>query len=150
MAPVFTGIATPELELERIPLLAAVAEEAGAGVGPVPIDDVGAGTPDVRGFSDALEAPANATDCTDADACGIALVMFGLRTLSEVSTSRHSIGARGVETYLSMTCTTPLETRTLGMMTLALLTNTLPSSIRMVRLPPFIVFKLVPFIKLEL
>ena len=93
MAPVFMGIANPELELEAgppaaPPLPPAVVEAPPAppappatGVGPVPTDAVGAGTPDVSGSSVALEAPEYATACVEADGSGVALVAFGFRTL---------------------------------------------------------------------
>jgi hypothetical protein len=58
------------------------------------------------------------------DGFGAALVLFGFKTLS-------------------MTCTTPLATRTLGTMTLAELTNTVPFSTVMVTLSPLTVYRVV-------
>ena len=54
--------------------------EADAGVGPAPILEEGVGIPEVRGRSDALEAPANAGDCVGAAGSGVAVVALGLRT----------------------------------------------------------------------
>lgn len=54
----------PEVDLEVAPPLAPVAEpepDADAGVGAEPNVVLGAGTPDVSGLSDALEAPEKAT-----------------------------------------------------------------------------------------
>lgn len=52
--------------------------------------------------------------------------------------------------YASMTWTTPFETSTLGLMTLALLTKTVPLETVMVRVCPFMAVSLVPFMRLEL
>lgn len=52
--------------------------------------------------------------------------------------------------YLSMTWTTPLATRTSGMRTLALLTNTLPPEIEILTLSPVKVVSVWPFLRAEL
>ena len=81
MAPVFIGIATPDFELLEAPPaeLAALA----ATVGAAPREVAAAGTPDVSGLSEALDAPEKATGWVDAVPLGAALVLLGLRTLEQ-------------------------------------------------------------------
>lgn len=52
--------------------------------------------------------------------------------------------------YLSMTCTTPLATKTSGVMTLALFTKTEPFEIVTVRFMPLIEVSMVPLLRVEL
>lgn len=77
IAPVFIGAAAPELELD----VAVAASMDVAAATPPPIIVVGVGTPEVNGSSEALEAPLKATDCEEAVATGVAIVMSGFSTL---------------------------------------------------------------------
>jgi len=79
---------------------------------------LGAGTFDVKGASETDEAPGKATEVVLG--FGASDVALGLRTPS-------------------ITCTTPLLTKTLGVTTFAELTKTLPSSIVIVTLAPLTV-----------
>ena len=78
MAPVLIGIAAPadDDDDDEPP-----EPDPEAGVGAIPIVIDGVGTPDVRGLSLAEVAPAKATDWVEAVGFGIAIVLFGLRTL---------------------------------------------------------------------
>jgi len=78
--------------------------------------------PDVKGATDAEEAPLKAADVVVG--LGVAIVLFGLRTLS-------------------ITWTTPPAMSTFGVITLAELTKTLPSSIVIVTFAPLTVVKVV-------
>lgn len=62
---------------------AVMVADAAEGAMPNVVD--GAGMPDVRGFADALEAPEKAGDPPEAEGLGIALVMFGFKTLLAIS-----------------------------------------------------------------
>ena len=57
---------------------------------------------------------------------------------------------RGQNAYLSMTCTTPLATKTSGVTTLALLTKTEPFETVTVRFMPLMDVSIVPFMRVEL
>ena len=79
IAPVLIGIAAPDEDDEAPD--PDTDPDPEAGVGAIPNVISGVGTPDVRGFSVALEAPAKAMDWVDAVATGIAEVSLGFRTL---------------------------------------------------------------------
>lgn len=88
-APVFIGIATPDEDDEDDEDPDPDSDpdpdpDPEAGVGAIPTVTIGVGTPDVRGLSVALEAPAKATDWVEAVATGIAEVLLGFRTLRVV------------------------------------------------------------------
>ncbi len=100
--------------------------ELAGGVAPPPIALDGVGTPEVNGTLETVLAPLNAGEPAVAEVDGAAEVFFGLSTSS-------------------MTCTTPLETRTFGVTTLAPLTKTLPSSMRTVTFDPPSVCRLKSF-----
>jgi len=95
-APVIMGIA-PALEV----LVDAVALAA-----PPPMEEVAVATPEVNGAVDTLDAPEKA----------------GAPVLAVVFAAFVSLGLR----TLSMTCTTPPAIKTLGVTTLAPLTNRVP------------------------
>ena len=80
--------------------------------------------------------------------------MRGLRGAGRGKSEGYGEGGgglgRGEGTYASMTWTTPLETRMSGVMTLALLTKTVPLERVMVRGLPFRAVSLVPFLRFEL
>ena len=78
--PVAIGIAAALLD-EVAPL----AVEAGATEGAIPNVVEGAGIPDVRGFSEALEAPEKAGIPPEAVGLEIACVAFGFKTLLVIS-----------------------------------------------------------------
>lgn len=80
MAPVLIGIAAPDEDEDEDPDPAPP-----AGVGAMPTLPVGDGTPEVRGLSLALVAPAKATDWVEAVATGFAEVLLGFKTLEVVS-----------------------------------------------------------------
>ena len=60
-----------------------VAEVGAAEVAMLRVVD-GAGTPDVRGLAEALEAPENAGDPLEAEGLGVADVRFGFKTLTSI------------------------------------------------------------------
>ena len=81
IAPVLIGIAAPDEDDEVPDPDTDPDPDPEAGVGAIPTVIIGVGTPDVRGLSVALEAPAKATDWVEAVATGIAEVLLGFRTL---------------------------------------------------------------------
>lgn len=113
-APVFIGMpAAPDELLEDARVV--VAEPAAA------ILDVGAVTPEVKGTSVPELAPENAGVAEVCAGFAVAIVLLGFRTAS-------------------ITWTTPLLISTSGLMTLALLTNTVPLMTLIVRFcPPSVV-----------
>ena len=118
-APVRIGANAPAVEPAPVPLALPDGApdpepegEAAVAVGVVP-----AVKPEVKGAAVTDEAPEKAAVCEEAVGTGVAAVALGLRTWS-------------------MTWTTPLATRTLGITTLALLTKTVPLSMVMTRLGP--------------
>jgi hypothetical protein len=128
IAPVFIGIAIPELELDdpdpdpEDPAAALVAALFAAPPPEVLIADVGVGTPEVNGALLAELAPEKAGDplveLVDA------VLLAGLRTLS-------------------ITWITPLATSTFGTVTAALFTKTVPLAMVILILPPSRVFSVV-------
>lgn len=79
------------------------------------------------------------------------LVFVYMRGLGKMQRrGRQARIERSGKTYASITWTTPLETSTSGLMTLALLTKTVPLEMVMVKVSPFMAVSLVPFMRLEL
>ena len=116
IAPVFIGIAAPELE-EAEALAADVAALFAAPPPAVLMLDVGVGTPEVNGALLAELAPAKAGAWVVWLGLAVAVLFAGLRTPS-------------------ITWITPLEVRTFGTTTCALLTKTEPFEMVMRMLPP--------------
>ena len=131
IAPVRIGAKAPAVEAAvalALPDDPAVPEPEGEpAVGVAVAPDV---MPDVNGTSVADEAPEKAAVWVEAVGTGVAAVALGLRTWS-------------------ITWTTPLATRTSGIRTLALLTNTVPLSMVMVRSGPARDGTVSPFVRRE-
>merc|ERR1711939_942291 len=126
-----SGIAPPELELE-LPEEPPVAAAEAALVGPSVFTEVVAeATPLVNGVSDAELAPLKAGACVDAVGCADAVRLPGLRTPS-------------------ITCITPLATRTSWVTTRALLTKISLSWIVIVTGIPSIVVSVLPLVNMLL